>query len=79
MTEDDLIQLGLGLFSLSSIYMSVLSKNLILNKYAPLVGLLAQPFWIIQAITSDQVGALVVSSVITMVYLKAIYNNFVKV
>jgi hypothetical protein len=58
--------------------MSMVSTDKFINKLAPVVGLLAQPFWLIQGYNASQFGALVVSSVFCLIYLTAIWKNYLK-
>lgn len=63
-----LIQLALAVFGLSALAMA-LGKNPRHRKWAPIVGLLGQPFWLWFALRADAWGLLTLSLAYTAVYV----------
>lgn len=63
-----LIQLALAVFGLSALAMA-LGKNPRLRKWAPIVGLLGQPFWLWFALRVDAWGLFAISLAYTGVYV----------
>lgn len=68
-----MIQLALAVFGLAALYMSmcmVAGHNDRARRWAPIVGLCGQPFWIWFAIGVQAWGLLVLSIAYTAVYLR---------
>ena len=66
-----LSQTLLAVFGLSAVYMSMVSESLTAKKWAPVVGLIAQPFWLYSGIQAKQWGAVTLCVVYSAIYLKA--------
>lgn len=64
-----MIQLALAFFGLTALYMAT-GKNPVARKWAPLVGLMGQPFWMVFAITASAWGLLALSIAYTAVYIR---------
>lgn len=64
-----MIQFALAFFGLSALWMAT-GSNPTARKWAPIVGLYGQPFWIAHAMTTEAWGLLVLSLAYTVVYLR---------
>lgn len=64
-------QLGLAVFGLSAAWMSM-GRSPRQRRWAPVVGLVGQPFWLAFAIHARAYGLLAVSIVFTLVYLRGV-------
>ena len=69
---DALVQGVLALFGLSSLWMA-LDPRPALRRWAPLVGLIGQPAWLLFAWGLDAWGLLAVSAAYTAVYLRGVW------
>jgi len=65
-----MIQLALSFFGLTALYMAT-GSNPEARRWAPIVGLCGQPFWIIFAIESSAWGLLALSIAYTAIYVRA--------
>lgn len=63
-------QVLLAFFGLTALWMAT-GHNLHARRWAPIVGLCGQPFWIAFALTVDAWGLLVLALAYTAVYLRA--------
>lgn len=64
-----MIQLALAFFGLSALWMAM-GKSARGRKFAPLVGLCGQPFWIAFAVQSSAWGLLALSLAYSVVYVR---------
>ena len=64
-----MIQLALALFGLSALYMAT-GTNLRARRWAPVVGLCGQPFWVVFAVQADAWGLLALSLAYSAVYVR---------
>ena len=72
MSADELFtQFGIAVFGLTALCFAM-SLNPILRKWAPVLGLLGQPFWFIATIGSKQWGMVVLCVAYTLVYLNGL-------
>lgn len=65
-----MIQLALAVFGLSALYLATCTRSQTGRRWAPIVGLCGQPFWIWFAIGVQAWGLLVLSLAYTAVYLR---------
>lgn len=65
-----MIQLALSFFGLTALYMAT-GISPAARRWAPIVGLCGQPFWIIFAIESSAWGLLALSMAYTAIYVRA--------
>ena len=63
------IQLALAVFGLSAMFMAM-GNNPRARRWAPIVGLCGQPFWIAFAISTQAWGLLVLSLAYSAVYVR---------
>ena len=63
------IQLALAIFGLSAMFMAM-GNNPRARRWAPIVGLCGQPFWIAFAIGTQSWGLLVLSLAYSAVYVR---------
>jgi hypothetical protein len=63
------IQLALAFFGLSAMWMA-LGKSTRARRWAPIVGLCGQPFWMVFAVQAEAWGLLVLSFAYSAVYLR---------
>lgn len=63
------VQLALAFFGLAALWMSQ-GDNLQARRWAPVVGMLGQPFWIVFAIDAGAWGLLLLSLAYTVVYVR---------
>lgn len=68
-------QVGIAVLGVTAIYMSQ-SKDKTVRRWAPVVGLMAQPFWFISAWQSEQWGIFVLCICYTLAWAKGLWNNF---
>ncbi len=64
-----MIQLALAFFGLTALYMAM-GKNAAARKWAPCVGRMGQPFWMLFAIQTGAWGLLALSVAYTGVYIR---------
>ncbi|PLC06380.1 hypothetical protein CY658_04925 [Variovorax sp. RO1] len=64
-----MIQLALAFFGLSALWMAM-GKSARARKFAPLVGLCGQPFWITFAVQAGAWGLLALSLAYSAVYVR---------
>ena len=62
-----MIQLALAAFGLTALFMAM-GHNARARRWAPLVGLCGQPFWVAFAIEADAWGLLALSTAYSIVY-----------
>lgn len=63
-------QLALAVFGLASAWMAMVSLSPRLQRWAPVVGLCGQPFWLAHAISAEAWGVLAVAVGFTVVYAR---------
>lgn len=64
-----MIQLALAFFGLSAMWMAM-GKSARARKFAPLVGLCGQPFWLTFAVQTSAWGLLALSLAYSVVYVR---------
>jgi hypothetical protein len=62
-------QLFIALFGLTSIWLAM-GHNSTGRKWAPIIGLAGQPFWLAFAMSTDAWGLIVLVGAYTLVYLR---------
>jgi hypothetical protein len=62
-------QLFIALFGLTSIWLAM-GHNATGRKWAPIIGLAGQPFWLAFALSTDAWGLIVLVAAYTLVYLR---------
>lgn len=62
-------QLALAVFGLSALWMAM-GHNPVARRWAPVVGLCGQPFWLVFAVSVEAWGLLVLSLAYTAVYVR---------
>ena len=67
-----MIQFALALFGLSALYMAT-GHNLVARKWAPVVGLCGQPFWMVFSVQASAWGLLALSVTYSAVYVRGIW------
>jgi len=65
-----MIQLALAFFGLTALYMAT-GNNARARRWAPLVGLCGQPFWLVFAVQSSAWGLLALSLLLVTFFLSA--------
>lgn len=68
-----MIQLALVVFGVSAVFLTQ-SANPAYRKWAPIIGLLGQPFWFIAAY--PQPGMLFVVTLYTLVWMKGVWTHW---
>jgi hypothetical protein len=63
------IQLALAFFGLSAMWMA-LGRSARARRWAPIVGLCGQPFWMVFAVQAEAWGLLVLSFAYSAVYVR---------
>ena len=66
-----LIQIGLAAFGLSAMWMAT-GRNPRTRKWAPIVGLCGQPFWLVFTYQTAAWGLMVLSLVYSAVYVRGV-------
>lgn len=64
-------QLFIAIFGLTSIYMAM-GQNAKLRKWAPVLGLIGQPFWFMATVPTQQWGMVALCVAYTLVYINGI-------
>lgn len=64
-----MIQLALAFFGLSALWMAT-GRNVLARRWAPLVGLAGQPFWLVFAFQTQAWGLMALSLAYTGVYVR---------
>jgi len=64
-------QLFIATFGLAAVYMSMVSENANARRWAPVVGLLGQPFWLYSTGSAAQWGMFALCCAYTAIYAKA--------
>ncbi|MGJ7500087.1 hypothetical protein ACSFBF_06980 [Variovorax sp. ZT5P49] len=72
-----MIQLALAFFGLSAMWMAM-GKSMRARKFAPLVGLCGQPFWIVFAVQASAWGLLALSLAYSAVYVRGAWVQWRK-
>jgi hypothetical protein len=62
-------QLFIALFGLTSIWLAM-GHNATGRKWAPIIGLAGQPFWLAFALSTDAWGLIVLVGAYTLVYMR---------
>lgn len=62
-----MIQLALAAFGLTALAMAM-SHNPRARRWAPIIGLCGQPFWVLFALQADACGLLALSTAYSLVY-----------
>jgi hypothetical protein len=70
-----MIQFCLMAFSIAALWMA-LGDNLKARHWAPVVGLIGQPFWVASAVLAHAWGMVAMACIYAAVYGHAIYKNF---
>lgn len=65
-------QLALAVFGLSALWMAM-GHNPVARRWAPVVGLCGQPFWLVFAMSVEAWGLLVLSLAYTAVYVRGVW------
>lgn len=68
MSANVVVQLALAIFGLTAIAMAM-GKNVRARKWAPIVGLCGQPFWLVFAWSTSAFGVMALSVAYTLVYI----------
>lgn len=70
-----MIQIGLAAFGLSALWMAM-SNSPQSRRWAPIVGLAGQPFWVAFSVQSSAWGLLALSLAYSAVYAMGAYNQW---
>lgn len=65
-----MIQIFLAVFGLSALWMSMGTANLTARRWAPVVGLCGQPFWLLATGGAEQWGMFALCCAYTAVYAR---------
>ena len=68
-------QILIALFGLTAMFCAM-GNNARLRKWAPIIGLCAQPFWFMATIPSGQYGMVLLCCAYTAIYLNAAWKNW---
>ncbi len=77
MTGQGLVQMALAFFGLSAMWMAM-GKSARARKWAPLVGLCGQPFWLAFALQAKAWGLLALSLAYSFVYARGVWVQWRK-
>jgi hypothetical protein len=69
---DSIIQFCVAVIGLASIY-AALHTSVAVRKFAPILGLVGQPFWFYVTITAEQWGMVALCLAYTVVYLRSLW------
>jgi hypothetical protein len=70
-------QLLIALFGLTSIWLAM-GHNITGRKWAPVIGLAGQPFWMTFALDASAWGLIVLVAAYTAVYIRGVYVQWWK-
>lgn len=73
----NIVQAGLAVCGIASLFMAM-GHNQVRRKWAPVVGLVGQPFWLVFALSTNAWGLLVTIAAFTSVYLFGAYEHWKK-
>jgi hypothetical protein len=71
---DSIIQFCVAVIGLASIY-AALHTSVAVRKFAPILGLVGQPFWFYVTITAEQWGMVALCLAYTVVYVRALFTG----
>lgn len=71
-----IIQIILSVLSLSSLF-CITRESITVRKYAPIFGLLSQPFWIYATFKASQFGMFLLSFIYTIIWVNTFYNMWI--
>ena len=69
-------QILLAMFGLTAVYMSMVSTSPTHNKWAPVVGLCGQPFWLYATASANQWGMFVLCLAYPALYAKGSWRVY---
>jgi len=69
---DSIIQFSVALIGFASIY-SALHASASVRRFAPILGLVGQPFWFYVTITAGQWGMVALCAAYTVVYVRSLW------
>jgi hypothetical protein len=69
-------QVAIALFGVAAIFLSQ-SKDEEWRKWACIVGMCGQPFWVVSAYQAEQFGVLILTGFYTVAWAKGIYTNWI--
>jgi len=72
-----MIQILIALFGLTSIWLAM-GHNITGRKWAPVIGLAGQPFWMTFALDASAWGLIVLVAAYTAVYIRGVYVQWWK-
>lgn len=72
-----MIQIALAFFGLTALYMAM-GTNPRARRWAPVIGLCGQPFWMIFSISSSAWGLLILSLAYTVIYIRGAWLQWRK-
>lgn len=70
-------QIAIAIFGISAVWLSQ-EQSAERRKWAPVMGLLGQPFWLQQTASTHQWGMFVLCLVYTLVWARGFYNQWLK-
>jgi hypothetical protein len=69
-----LVQLTIALFGLTAVYLGMVSTSVRANRWAPVVGLMGQPFWLYATGSAAQWGMFGLCLAYTVVYAIGVWR-----
>lgn len=69
-------QIFIALFGLSAVYMAMVSESTAARRWAPVVGLAGQPFWLYATGSEGQWGMFALCCAYTVIYLRGAWKAF---
>lgn len=69
---DSIIQFNVALLGLASIYCAMHTRAAV-RRFAPILGLIGQPFWFYVTITAGQWGMVALCAAYTVVYVRTLW------
>ena len=77
METNNIVQVLLSIFSLCSLFCITRDKENV-RKYAPIFGLLSQPFWIYSTYCASQFGMFILSFIYTLIWISTLIKMWFK-
>jgi hypothetical protein len=75
MTADLIAQIGVAIFGTTGVWL-LASKEAEVRRWGYVSGLVAEPFWLYGAITTDQWGVVLMVAIYTVAWIRGIRNSF---
>lgn len=70
-------QIGIAIFGLSAVWLSQ-DHRAGVRRWAPIIGMISQPFWFYSSWSASQWGIFLCAIVYTIAWARGIYNQWIR-